>query len=128
MATRDGALVAMRGYLRAGHLALQYAHRLGHDVAAIARVPEKEQLAEETGAPNASTAPARTRPRRWATWWRIGHRRHRLLDEPAATSDAGEGPAGRHTIPTRDGRTGGRHRDRPGPAVVHPDSTRREKP
>ncbi|MFJ1548532.1 hypothetical protein [Streptomyces sp. NPDC088246] len=34
-----------------GHLALQYAHRLGHRVAAIARVPEKEQLAEETGAP-----------------------------------------------------------------------------
>lgn len=47
---RPGALVAVQGIGGLGHLALQYADRLGYRVAAIARGPEKEALARELGA------------------------------------------------------------------------------
>ncbi|CAG6392652.1 alcohol dehydrogenase catalytic domain-containing protein [Streptomyces cocklensis] len=45
-----GALVAIQGIGGLGHLALQYAHRLGYRVAAIARGGEKAELARALGA------------------------------------------------------------------------------
>ncbi len=45
-----GALVAVQGIGGLGHLALQYAQRLGYRVAAIARGAEKEPLARQFGA------------------------------------------------------------------------------
>jgi propanol-preferring alcohol dehydrogenase len=45
-----GALVAVQGIGGLGHLALQYARKLGYRVAAIARGEEKGQLARELGA------------------------------------------------------------------------------
>lgn len=45
-----GALVAVQGIGGLGHLALQYANRLGYRVVAIARGREKEALAREFGA------------------------------------------------------------------------------
>lgn len=48
--SEPGALVAVQGIGGLGHLALQYANRLGHRVAAIARGPEKADLARTLGA------------------------------------------------------------------------------
>lgn len=45
-----GALVAVQGLGGLGHLGLQYAHKLGHRVAAIARGQEKAELAQALGA------------------------------------------------------------------------------
>lgn len=45
-----GALVAVQGIGGLGHLAVQYANRLGYRVAAIARGAEKAELAKELGA------------------------------------------------------------------------------
>lgn len=47
---RAGSLVAVQGIGGLGHLALQYAHSLGHRVAAVARGREKEALARQLGA------------------------------------------------------------------------------
>ena len=48
--TRPGALVAVQGIGGLGHLALQYADKLGYRVAAIARGAEKADLARRLGA------------------------------------------------------------------------------
>src|SRR3954468_7055399 len=45
-----GALVAVLGVGGLGHLAIQYASRLGFEVVALARGTEKEELARELGA------------------------------------------------------------------------------
>ncbi|MFJ2396757.1 MULTISPECIES: alcohol dehydrogenase catalytic domain-containing protein [unclassified Streptomyces] len=47
---RPGSLVAVQGIGGLGHLAVQYAARLGHRVVAIARGPEKASLAASLGA------------------------------------------------------------------------------
>ena len=47
---RPGALVAIQGIGGLGHLGVQYANRLGYRVAAIARGPEKAELARQLGA------------------------------------------------------------------------------
>jgi len=47
---RPGELVAIQGVGGLGHLAIQYARRMGFQVAAIARGPEKESLARKLGA------------------------------------------------------------------------------
>ncbi|MFF4764633.1 zinc-binding dehydrogenase [Streptomyces sp. NPDC001292] len=48
--TEPGAQMAVQGIGGLGHLALQYAARLGYCVAAIARGREKEELARSLGA------------------------------------------------------------------------------
>ncbi|AWT55321.1 alcohol dehydrogenase [Mycolicibacterium smegmatis MKD8] len=45
-----GALVGIQGLGGLGHLGVQYAHQLGYRVAAIARGPEKAELAKALGA------------------------------------------------------------------------------
>lgn len=45
-----GALVGIQGIGGLGHLGVQYAHKLGYRVAAIARGPEKADLAKQLGA------------------------------------------------------------------------------
>jgi alcohol dehydrogenase, propanol-preferring len=47
---RPGELVAIQGVGGLGHLGIQFARRMGFQVAAIARGPEKESLAKELGA------------------------------------------------------------------------------
>jgi len=47
---RPGGLVAIQGIGGLGHLGLQYAARLGYQVAAIARGTDKQQLAAQLGA------------------------------------------------------------------------------
>ena len=47
---RPGALVAVQGIGGLGHLALQYAAKLGYRVAAVARGTQKEELARQLGA------------------------------------------------------------------------------
>ena len=47
---RPGGLVAIQGIGGLGHLGLQYAAKLGYQVAAIARGPDKAQLAARLGA------------------------------------------------------------------------------
>lgn len=47
---RPGDLVAILGVGGLGHLGIQFAHRMGYRVAAIARGPAKEQLARKLGA------------------------------------------------------------------------------
>jgi D-arabinose 1-dehydrogenase-like Zn-dependent alcohol dehydrogenase len=47
---RAGDLVAIQGVGGLGHLAIQYARRMGFHTAAIARGPEKEELARKLGA------------------------------------------------------------------------------
>src|SRR5947207_13281388 len=48
--SRPGVLVAIRGVGGLGHLGIQFARRMGFQVAAIARGPEKESLAKKLGA------------------------------------------------------------------------------
>jgi len=47
---RPGELVAIQGVGGLGHLGIQFARRMGFQVAAIARGPEKESLAKKLGA------------------------------------------------------------------------------
>src|SRR5260370_16152520 len=47
---RPGELVAIQGVGGLGHLGIQFARRMGFQVAAIARGPEKESLARKLGA------------------------------------------------------------------------------
>jgi alcohol dehydrogenase len=47
---RPGDVVAVIGLGGVGHMGVQYASRLGYDTVAIARGPEKEELARELGA------------------------------------------------------------------------------
>jgi alcohol dehydrogenase len=47
---RPGDVVAVVGLGGVGHMGVQYASRLGYDTVAIARGPEKEELARELGA------------------------------------------------------------------------------
>ena len=47
---RPGDLVAVVGLGGVGHMGVQYASRLGYDTVAIARGPEKEELARQLGA------------------------------------------------------------------------------
>jgi propanol-preferring alcohol dehydrogenase len=47
---RPGELVAIQGVGGLGHLGIQFARRMGFRVAAIARGPEKENLAKQLGA------------------------------------------------------------------------------
>ncbi len=47
---RPGELVAIQGLGGLGHLGIQFARRMGFQVAAIARGPEKESLARKLGA------------------------------------------------------------------------------
>lgn len=47
---RPGDLVAVLGLGGVGHMGVQYASRLGYDTVAIARGPEKEELARQLGA------------------------------------------------------------------------------
>lgn len=47
---KGGDLVAIHGLGGLGHLAVQFANKLGYKVAAISRGKEKEQLAEKLGA------------------------------------------------------------------------------
>jgi propanol-preferring alcohol dehydrogenase len=47
---RPGSIVAVQGIGGLGHLALQYANRLGYQVIAIGRGPEKASLAQQLGA------------------------------------------------------------------------------
>jgi alcohol dehydrogenase, propanol-preferring len=47
---RPGELVAIQGVGGLGHLGIQFARRMGFQVAGIARGPEKESLAKELGA------------------------------------------------------------------------------
>src|SRR6266516_5097402 len=47
---RPGELVAIQGVGELGHLGIQFARRVGFQVAAIARGPEKESLAKKLGA------------------------------------------------------------------------------
>jgi alcohol dehydrogenase, propanol-preferring len=49
-APQPGELVAVQGIGGLGHLAVQYARKLGHRVVAIARGAEKQALAEQLGA------------------------------------------------------------------------------
>jgi len=50
VAAAPGALIGVQGLGGLGHLGVQYAHALGFRVAAIARGPEKSQLATDLGA------------------------------------------------------------------------------
>lgn len=47
---RPGSIVAVQGIGGLGHLAIQYADRIGYEVIAIGRGPEKASLAEQLGA------------------------------------------------------------------------------
>lgn len=47
---QPGDLVAVQGIGGLGHLAVQYAHKFGYEVAALSRSPEKEELAANLGA------------------------------------------------------------------------------
>ena len=66
---RPGDLVAVQGIGGLGHLAVQFANRMGFRVAAIARGEEKQPLARQLGAHLYIDSQAGTRPplcRRWA--------------------------------------------------------------